>query len=165
MDSRVILDSTGAETLLGKGDLLFKTANDLKPVRVQGLFIDDKGSDNEFNRILNFIKDQAPQVEYNDDAILTIPTEGGGEAGDFSSDDPLFRQAAEIVVGAQKGSASLLQTKMKIGYARAARLIDELETAGIVGPADGPRPREILISDVEAFFNGGSSEEEVEIMN
>lgn len=160
MDSRVILDSTGAETLLGKGDLLFKTANDLKPVRVQGLWIDDKGADSEFNRILNFIKDQAPEVEYNDDAILTIPTEGGEAGGDFSSDDPLFRQAAEIVVGAQKGSASLLQTKMKIGYARAARLIDELESAGIVGPADGPRPREILISDVEAFFNGGSESSE-----
>jgi S-DNA-T family DNA segregation ATPase FtsK/SpoIIIE len=157
MDSRVILDSTGAETLLGKGDLLFKTANDLKPVRVQGLYIDDKGAQSEFNKILNFIKEQAPDVEYNDDAILTIPSEGG-EAGDFSSDDPLFRQAAEIVVGAQKGSASLLQTKMKIGYARAARLIDELEMAGIVGPADGPRPREILISDVDAFFNGSSED-------
>ncbi len=158
MDSRVILDATGAETLLGKGDLLFKTANDLKPVRVQGLFIDDKGADSEMNRILNFIRDQAPEVEYNDDAILTISAGIGDSGAYFSSDDPLFRQATEIVVGAQKGSASLLQTKMKIGYARAARLIDELESAGIVGPADGPRPREILISNVEAFFNGSNED-------
>lgn len=159
MDSRVILDSTGAETLLGKGDLLFKTANDLRPVRVQGLFIDDKGADSEFHRILNFIKEQAPNVEYNEDAILTVPVEGGAEGGDFMSDDPLFRQAAEIVIGAQKGSASLLQTKMKIGYARAARLVDELEMAGIVGPQDGPRPREVLVTDIDAFFNAQPSGE------
>ncbi len=152
MDSRVILDAGGAETLLGKGDLLFKTANDLKPARIQGLFLDDKGASSEFHRVLHFIKEQAPDVQYNEDEILTVAGEGGSE-GDFQSDDPLFRQAAEIVVGAQKGSASLLQTKMKIGYARAARLIDELEMAGVVGPQDGPRPREILVSDVEAFFN------------
>ncbi|MFW5720614.1 MAG: DNA translocase FtsK 4TM domain-containing protein [Candidatus Dojkabacteria bacterium] len=152
MDSRVILDASGAETLLGKGDLLFKTANDLKPARIQGLFLDDKGASSEFHRVLHFIKEQAPDVQYNEDEILTVAGEGGSE-GDFQSDDPLFRQAAEIVVGAQKGSASLLQTKMKIGYARAARLIDELEMAGVVGPQDGPRPREILVSDVEAFFN------------
>lgn len=153
MDSRVILDSTGAETLLGKGDLLFKTANDLKPVRVQGLFIDDKGANSEFHRILNFIKQQAPNVEYNDEAILTNVSEGGDVGGEFQSEDPLFRQAAEIVIGAQRGSASLLQTKMKIGYARAARLIDELEMAGVVGPQDGPRPREVLVSDIDAYFN------------
>ena len=153
MDSRVILDSTGAETLLGKGDLLFKTANDLKPVRVQGLFIDDKGANSEFHRILNFIKEQAPNVEYNDEAILAIVSEGRDVGGEFQSEDPLFRQAAEIVIGAQRGSASLLQTKMKIGYARAARLIDELEMAGVVGPQDGPRPREVLVSDIDAYFN------------
>lgn len=152
VDSRVILDATGAETLLGKGDLLFKTANDLKPVRVQGLFIDDKGLNSEFHRILNFIKEQAPEVQYND-AILNIPSENVESGVNFQSKDPLFRQAAEIVIAAQKGSASLLQTKMKIGYARAARLIDELEMAGIVGPQDGPRPREVLVSDIDAYFN------------
>lgn len=156
MDSRVILDSTGAETLLGKGDLLIKTANDLKPSRVQGVFIDDKGENSEFYRILNFIKKQAPNVVYNDESILKAGVETDTINGEVMSDDPLFRQAAEIVVSAQKGSASLLQTKMKIGYARAARLIDELEMAGIVGPQDGPRPREVLISSLEAldaFFN------------
>jgi S-DNA-T family DNA segregation ATPase FtsK/SpoIIIE len=153
LDSRVVLDSTGAETLLGKGDLLFKTANDLKPVRIQGLWMPD----DEFNRIINFIKEQAPDVQYNEDQILTIPSEVGGEGGDFNSEDPLFRQAAEIVISAQKGSASLLQTKMKIGYARAARLIDELEMAGIVGPQDGPRPREVMISDLEAYFSAGQT--------
>jgi S-DNA-T family DNA segregation ATPase FtsK/SpoIIIE len=153
MDSRVVLDSTGAETLLGRGDLLFKTANDLKPIRIQGLWMPDS----EFNRILDFIKEQAPDVQYNEDEILTVPSEGGGEGGDFLSDDPLFRQAAEIVVGAQKGSASLLQTKMKIGYARAARLIDELEMAGVVGPQDGPRPREVLVTDTATFFEARES--------
>lgn len=152
MDSRVVLDSTGAETLLGKGDLLFKTANDLKPIRIQGLFMPDP----EFNRIIEFIKKQAPDVEYNEEKILNAGGEGGSgggsEDGDFLSDDPLFKQAAEIVISSQKGSASLLQTKMKIGYARAARLIDELEMAGIVGPQDGPRPREVLITDMDAFF-------------
>lgn len=160
MDSRVILDSTGAETLLGKGDLLIKTANDLKPVRVQGLFIDDKGENSEFYRILNFIKAQAPEVHYND-AILKSHSEETENSGPFESEDPLFRQAAEIVISAQKGSASLLQTKMKIGYARAARLIDELERAGIVGPQDGPRPREVLVSDLDAFFNSRNTESEV----
>jgi len=154
MDSRVVLDTTGAETLLGRGDLLFKTANDLKPVRIQGLWMPDS----EFDRILKFIKDQAPDVEYNEDEILSMPVEGGNGEGDFASDDPLFRQAAEIVISAQKGSASLLQTKMKIGYARAARLIDELEMAGVVGPQDGPRPREVMVSDLEAFFNAQQSE-------
>lgn len=157
IDSRVIMDSTGAEKLLGKGDMLFKTANDLKPSRIQGLYLPDKGQDSEFHRILNFIKKQAPDVEYNDEAILTLPSEGGDSAGDFISDDPLFKQAAQIVISAQKGSASLLQTKMKIGYARAARLIDELEMAGIVGPQDGPRPREVLVSDLDAFMNNNSS--------
>lgn len=153
IDSRVILDSTGAETLLGKGDLLFKTANDLKPNRIQGLLLPDKGADSEFHRILKFIKEQAPDVEYNDEAILTLPSEGDVDASNFRSEDPLFRQAAEIVIGAQKASASLLQTKMRIGYARAARLVDELETSGIIGPQDGPRPREVLISDLDAFMN------------
>jgi S-DNA-T family DNA segregation ATPase FtsK/SpoIIIE len=160
VDSRVILDSTGAETLLGKGDLLIKTANDLKPVRVQGLYIDDKGENSEFYRILNFIKDQAPEVYYND-AILKSHSEESENTGPFESEDPLFRQAAEIVISAQKGSASLLQTKMKIGYARAARLIDELERAGIVGPQDGPRPREVLVSDLDAFFSSRNAESEV----
>lgn len=163
IDSRVILDSTGAETLLGKGDLLFKTANDLKPHRIQGLFIDDKGQDSEFHRILNFIKAQAPDVQYNEDQILSLPGEvtgTGGEGGGTVSDDPLFRQAAEIVISAQKGSASLLQTKMKIGYARAARLIDELEMAGVVGPQDGPRPREILVTDLDAYFRSMQGEGE-----
>jgi len=159
IDSRVILDSTGAETLLGKGDMLFKTANDLKPYRIQGLFLPDKGQDSEFHRILNFIKEQAPEVEYNDEAILTLPSESGEASSDFSSEDPLFKQAAEIVISAQRGSASLLQTKMKIGYARAARLIDELEMAGVVGPQDGPRPREVLVTDLDAFMNGSSSNE------
>lgn len=162
IDSRVILDSTGAETLLGKGDLLFKTANDLKPFRIQGLFMPDNGPESEFYRILNFIKQQAPEVKYSEDQILTLPIEGGagGDGGDFMSDDPLFKQAAGIVIGAQKGSASLLQTKMKIGYARAARLVDELEMAGIVGPQDGPRPREVLVTDIDAFFNAQSAEVE-----
>lgn len=160
MDSRVVLDSTGAETLLGKGDLLFKTANDLKPYRIQGLWMPES----EFNRIIDFVKEQAPDVEYNEDKILSSGNEGGGdgEGGDFLSDDPLFKQAAEIVISSQKGSASLLQTKMKIGYARAARLIDELEMAGIVGPQDGPRPREVLVTDMDAFFNGESVPEEAE---
>ncbi len=160
MDSRVILDTTGAETLLGKGDLLIKTANDLKPIRVQGLYIDDKGENSEFYRILNFIKNQAPEVHYND-TILKSHSEETENTGQFESDDPLFKQAAEIVISAQKGSASLLQTKMKIGYARAARLIDELERAGIVGPQDGPRPREVLVSDLDAFFNSRNTESEI----
>jgi S-DNA-T family DNA segregation ATPase FtsK/SpoIIIE len=159
IDSRVILDTTGAETLLGKGDLLFKAPNDLKPIRIQGLLLPDKGPESELHRILRFIKEQAPDVIYNEDQILTVPSENGGADGDFASDDPLFKQAAEIVISAQKGSASLLQTKMKIGYARAARLVDELEMAGIVGPQDGPRPREVLVTDFDTFFNGQQTEE------
>lgn len=151
LDSRVVLDSTGAETLLGRGDLLFKTANDLKPLRIQGLWITNAESE----RILKFIREQAPDVEYNEDEILNIGTaENAGTVDGQGSDDPLFKQAAEIVISAQKGSASLLQTKMKIGYARAARLIDELEMAGVVGPQDGPRPRDVLINDMDAYYGG-----------
>lgn len=161
IDSRVILDSTGAETLLGKGDMLFKTANDLKPIRIQGLFLPDKGPQSEFHRILNFIKEQAPEVEYNDEAILTIPTDTDINPGEVNSSDPLFRQAAEIVIGAQKASASLLQTKMRIGYARASRLVDELEGSGIIGPQDGPRPREVLVTSLDAFFGNTNPTDEI----
>lgn len=156
LDSRLILDTGGAETLIGKGDLLFKNPNELRPFRVQGLYMPDS----EINRVLNFIKEQTPNLFYDDSILISHSTDGENASGPSDiSDDPLFRQAAEIVIAAQKGSASFLQTKMKIGFARAARLIDELEGAGIVGPQDGSKAREVLVSSLESVFGTTQKEE------
>lgn len=148
MDSRTILDSVGAEKLIGKGDMLFQTAEISKPRRLQGAFIDD----NEIRRVTKFLKQAAGDPEYDE----TVTEKQGGKTsfdfGNSDSDkgDELFDEAKDLVIKAGKASASYLQRRLRIGYARAARLIDLLEDAGIVGPADGARPREILISIEES---------------
>ncbi|MFA6551440.1 MAG: DNA translocase FtsK 4TM domain-containing protein [Patescibacteria group bacterium] len=143
IDSRTILDSQGAEKLLGRGDMLFVTAELSKPKRIQGAFVDD----NEIKRIVNYIKEQAGEVEYNDQ--ITGRQKVGGIAGagfnDGDSDD-LYEEAKEIVINSGKASTSFLQRRLRVGYARAARLIDLLEEGGIVGPGNGAKAREILIS-------------------
>lgn len=155
LDSRLILDVGGAETLIGRGDLLYKGQNELRPIRIQGLFTPDS----EQGRILQYIKDQTPDLYYDDSILISAPAEGESvDGGNSISDDPLFKQAAELVINSKKGSASYLQTKMKIGFARASRLIDELEGAGIVGPADGPKQREVLASSMEAVFGNSGDD-------
>jgi len=143
IDSRTILDASGAEKLLGNGDMLFTTAEFSKPKRIQGAFIGEK----EVRRVVDFFKNQAGAVIYNEQIIekpkkrgLGVPGFEGGEEGD---DEPLLEEAIEEVKRAGKASASLLQRRLRIGYARAARVLDILEQKGIIGPGEGAKPREV----------------------
>lgn len=146
VDSRVIIDMPGAEKLLGKGDMLFLPPDQAKPRRIQGPFITEK----EVLELTKFIRAQSPEVHYTEEIMETdpgitvggIPTGGGGAS---AGKDPLFNQALEIVQQSGKASTSFLQRKLKIGYSRAAAIIDEMEAAGFIGPATGSgKPREIL---------------------
>lgn len=155
IDSRTILDTQGADQLIGRGDMLYTNGNDI--VRVQCAFIDTP----EVEKITEFI---GSQKAYPDAYLL--PEYSGEESGttldmDISERDSLFREAAEIIVTAQQGSASLLQRKLKLGYNRAGRLIDQLEAAGIVGPFEGSKARNVTITDLSAldqFFNNEQSD-------
>ncbi len=151
IDSRTILDTQGADQLIGRGDLLYSNGNDV--VRVQCAFIDTP----EVEKITEFIGSQkAYATAYLLPEFIGEETSGIGLDFDISERDPLFREAAEIIVNAQQGSASLLQRKLKLGYNRAGRLIDQLEAAGIVGPFEGSKARNVNISDMMAldeFFN------------
>jgi len=149
IDSRTILDSQGAEKLLGCGDMLFITAEMSKPKRIQGAFV----SDQEIKKITRFIKGRGGEPDYKESIVEKQKVHGIAGVGlDREDDDELLEEAKEVVVNAGKASASLLQRRLRIGYARAARLIDLLEDAGIVGPADGAKPREVLLS-IEQYDN------------
>lgn len=141
-DSRTILDQQGAEKLIGRGDMLFSTAELGTPKRVQGAFV----SDQEISRVMEFIKSKYEPADY--DYTVTerpnSPGAMGGEAAIGEDEDPLIPEAKEEILRAGKASASLLQRRLKVGYARAARLLDLLENEGFIGPADGAKPREIL---------------------
>lgn len=145
IDSRVVLDLPGAEKLLGRGDMLFLPPDQAKPRRIQGPYI----SEHEVKKVIDFLKSQTPQVQYTEEVTsqdVSVPTRVGGFAvkGSAEARDPLFDQAVEIVFQDGKGSASLLQRRLSIGYARAARILDELHQAGIVGPSEGSKPREVI---------------------
>ncbi len=150
IDSRTILDSAGAEKLLGRGDMLYYPIGVSKPIRVQGAFVSDK----EVESVVTFVKDNSGQAEYNEEAMEFIKrapeTKGKqGEEGDDEEDDlwdPLLPKAIEIVVEMQQASTSMLQRKMRVGYARAARLVDQLEEQGVVGPFEGSKPRAVLMN-------------------
>lgn len=143
IDSRVIIDQVGAETLIGNGDMLFKSPANPRPIRVQGAFTDIKDLDN----VVKFLKEQVEEVDYSDEVTANQTTEKQVASGGHS-DDELFRDAAEVVINAQKGSASLLQRKLRIGYNRAARLTEELEEAGILGPQEGSSGRKVLVTSI-----------------
>ena len=145
IDSRTILDSSGADQLIGRGDMLYTQGNDL--VRIQCAFVDTP----EVERLTNFI---GSQKAYSSAYILPeyISDESGTSLDiDINDRDKLFKEAAEVVVTAQQGSASLLQRKLKLGYNRAGRLVDQLEAAGIVGPFEGSKARQVLINDLMAL--------------
>ncbi len=146
VDSRTILDSQGAEKLLGRGDMLFITPELSKPKRIQGAYVDDR----EIKKITRYIREQVGEAEYDDEIVEKHKVKGmaGVRFSDNDSDD-LYGEAKDIIVNSGKASTSFLQRRLRIGYARAARLIDLLEESGIVGPANGARPREILISKEE----------------
>lgn len=141
IDSRTIIDSSGAEKLLGNGDMLYVASELGKPRRVQGSFV----SENEVKRVVDSLKSQG-EVDYNEEVIVKRTASGLlGQKGSLEGDDDLFDDAKEVVVQAGKASASLLQRRLKVGYARAARLLDCLEERGIIGPPDGAKPREVYL--------------------
>ncbi|HEU0051096.1 MAG TPA: DNA translocase FtsK, partial [Patescibacteria group bacterium] len=152
-DSRTILDQQGAEKLLGRGDMLFSTAEMATPKRVQGTFV----SEAEIGRVVEFIKSKYEPAEYDTSVVERSPASGtafsGGNVSDEDS-DPLIPEAKEEILRAGKASASLLQRRLKVGYARAARLLDLLEEEGFIGPGDGAKPREIL----KAEFTKGADQ-------
>jgi len=151
VDSRTVLDMAGAEKLLGNGDMLFLAGNSAKPRRIQGAYISDK----EIKKVTDYLK-KARAPEYDEDVTVgrtaqaNMPASGLGLGLTGSeTDDELYKEAKEIITQAGKASASLLQRRLRIGYARAARLLDMLEERGIVGPADGAKPRDVFIDEGE----------------
>lgn len=149
VDSRTILDSVGAEKLLGRGDMLYLPMGASKPVRVQGAFL----SDSEVEAVVNFVRTQG-QAEYVEDMVPHVE-EKLEEQNEF--EDELYDQAVQIILEAKQASVSLLQRRMRVGYTRAARLIDTMEARGIVGPYEGSKPREVLISLEQYQLNRMSS--------
>ncbi|MBW7960102.1 DNA translocase FtsK [Patescibacteria group bacterium] len=144
IDSRVIIDMPGAEKLLGRGDMLFLPPDKAKPVRIQGPFITEK----EVVDLAEFLKNQSPEVHYTEEVTEQAVTVKSGQGGTINvnggENDNLFNQALEIIMQSDKASASLLQRRLSIGYARAARILDQMEAAGYVGPADGSKPRDVI---------------------
>lgn len=139
-DSRTILDENGAEKLLGRGDMLFKPIDENHPVRLQGSFI----SDDDVERIVNFIKTQA-DADYDESFDPGEVSENEGEFSDGDAGgDPLFEEAKSLVIETQKASASMIQRRLSVGFNRATRLMEELEMAGVIGPAEGTKPRKVL---------------------
>ena len=168
IDSRTIIDSAGAEKLLGNGDMLFYPVGIAKPIRIQGCFLSDK----EVETVVDHIKQQE-QSAYDDEVMQEIErqavmdkkkssgTDDDGEDGETEADE-MIPKAIEVVVDAQMASTTLLQRKLKLGYARAARIIDNLEERGIIGPYEGSKPRKVLISkqqwyEMNALAQGGAS--------
>jgi S-DNA-T family DNA segregation ATPase FtsK/SpoIIIE len=144
IDSQTILDRTGANQLIGRGDMLYSAGTD--PVRVQCAFVDTP----EVERINKFIEEQPGPVEPLELPEPSTDEEDGMVAGgalDSHNLDPLFEEAAHAIVISQQGSTSMIQRRFAIGYNRAGRLMDQLEKAGVVGPAQGSKPREVLITD------------------
>ncbi len=147
VDSRTILDSAGAEKLLGMGDMLFMPVGAAKPLRIQGTYVKDE----EISTVLDFIKkDNASQydekmIEEMEKCAVPEKANGGSDDDDGDAHDPMLEQAVDVVIEAGQASTSLLQRKCKLGYARAARIMDDMEQMGIIGPYQGAKPREVLI--------------------
>lgn len=142
MDSRIIIDQLGADKLLGKGDMLYVGVTDPFPSRIQGTLV----GDDEVERVVEFVKTYG-EPEYIDEEMFVDEDEDDGGSGESMFDDgsdPLYDQALQIVIQSGKASASYIQRRLKIGYNRAARLVEEMEERGIVGPANGSKPREII---------------------
>ncbi len=147
VDSRTIIDQNGADALLGNGDMLFLPPGSSDPVRIQGAFI----STEDTEQVMKWYRERVRGPEQEDDILEYVRSQEAAEAGEEAEDeyagerDALFRQAAELCVQFQQGSTSLLQRRLRIGYGRAARIIDQLHNAGVLGPPDGSKPREVLV--------------------
>ena len=143
VDSRTILDMQGAEKLVGKGDMLFNPMGMGKPIRVQGTFV----SDGEVHKVIEFVKGQVETTEYNEDVLSRIERTNVQDSADDA--DELLPDAIELVVSSGQASVSMLQRRFRIGYNRAARIVDMMEARGIIGPQDGSRPRPVLLTSEE----------------
>ncbi len=149
VDSRVILDGPGAEKLLGKGDMLFVPPDASKPMRIQGVYV----SDADRRNLLGFIKRTGIEPDYTEEVTqMPVGKMKAGSSGSPGSEDELFEEAVRTICQYDRASASLLQRRLKIGYARAARLLDELESEGIVGVGDGSKPRDVLVKNPDEYF-------------
>ncbi|HVZ67368.1 MAG TPA: DNA translocase FtsK [Patescibacteria group bacterium] len=153
VDSKVIIDQPGAEKLLGRGDMLYVPPDQARPTRIQGTFV----SDQDVKRVVNFIKSRGVPVQYTTEVLeqqVNIKGMGSsqGGTGGGSGEDQLFEQAVRIVCAHDRASSSLLQRRLSIGFNRAARLLEQLEEAGVVGPADGSKPRDVLIRDPDQYL-------------
>jgi S-DNA-T family DNA segregation ATPase FtsK/SpoIIIE len=153
VDSRVIIDMPGAEKLLGRGDMLFIPPDQSKPSRIQGTFV----SEGEVSKVVDFLKTRNSPVQYTQEVTSTpvaAMKKGGAGAKDTGGDgkDQLFEQAIRLICSYDKASASLLQRRLSVGYARAARILDQLEEAGIIGPGEGAKPRDVLVKNADEYF-------------
>lgn len=177
VDSRTILDMAGAERLLGRGDMLYLSGDTSKPIRIQGIFI----SEGEVQKIVKYIVEHNKDYEFNDEEQLDFDKALEKQMEEISLNnnyadslemDELYPEAYKVVVTTQKASASFLQRRLRVGYARAARLLDLLEERGVIGPGDGAKPREVLIKtnasqlesseSLENFEEGFETEDELE---
>ncbi|MDP3770398.1 MAG: DNA translocase FtsK [bacterium] len=148
IDSRTILDTAGAEKLLGNGDMLFLAGDTGKPRRIQGAYV----SEQEVKRVIDFLREESTGPEFNEGILDMKIDDGARSSGDNGGDDdPLYEEARELVMAARKASASYLQRRLRVGYARAARLLDLLEQNGVIGPGDGAKPREVLMKSDETL--------------
>ena len=154
VDSKTILDMSGAEKLLGQGDMLLSTSELSKPKRIQGAYV----TDDEINDVINYIKEKSGEPEYLDgvtDRQKVGGVAGVGMDGNYGDEDELMEQAKEIIMAAGRASTSLLQRRLSIGYGRAAKILDMLEEHGFIGPSNGSKPREVLVSK-EQYENSGA---------
>jgi S-DNA-T family DNA segregation ATPase FtsK/SpoIIIE len=154
VDSRVIIDQPGAEKLLGRGDMLYVPPDASKAARIQGVFV----SEPEINKLKEFLKKTGVEPQYTEEVTAMPVNKFTGRSDGVGSQDDLFEDAVRIVCQNDRASASLLQRKLSVGYARAARLLDELEEAGVVGAADGSKPRDVLVKDPSRILGGASEE-------
>lgn len=158
MDSRVILDGPGAEKLLGRGDMLFVPPDQAKPTRIQGTFV----SEPEIKKLVDYIKQQGHEPQYLDEVTTKYESnsvKGGSSGTDGEDRDPLFGEAIKLFSQYDKASSSLIQRRLAVGYARAARILDQLYEAGYVGPADGSKPRDVNINKVREYLTKVSQAE------
>lgn len=156
IDSRVILDGPGAEKLLGRGDMLFLPPDASKPVRIQGVFVQD----GEINNLIKYLKSTGIAPQYTTEVTEMPIGRVGGKGGDGGDRDDLFEEAVRTICQYDRASASLLQRRLKVGYARAARILDELEESGIVGPGEGSKPRDVLVRNADEYFAAQSGSPE-----
>ena len=152
IDSRVIIDLPGAEKLLGKGDMLYVPPDASKPMRIQGVFV----SDTEIRNLIGFLKRSGIAPEYTEE-VIQMPIGKMKAGGGLGDDDELFEEAVRTICQYDRASASLLQRRLRIGYARAARLLDSLEAAGVVGQGEGSKPRDVLVKNPDDYFQARSA--------